>query len=176
MSGCVCVVRAGYSFVAPSILFTENVMAGRDSTRRSAAAAAAAVGRGGDEAALACVSPFFKKYTINLKDNYLGNGSFSICRRCQDRRTKKMYAVKIISKLHDSTVEINMLRRCQGVPLSSPLLLLPPGLSLSRSPSSSTLSAPAPAPAPTALYMYTVHSLYPFDVDDDYCNTHPLFT
>ena len=122
-------VRAGYSFVAPSILFTESnagvgIGVGRDGMRRApgelGVVVGAGVGVGGkhvEEAGSGVgvgVSAFFKKYTMNLKDNYLGNGSFSICRRCQDRRTKKYYAVKIISKLHDASLEVNMLRRCQG--------------------------------------------------------------
>ena len=51
---------------------------------------------------------------MNLKDNYLGNGSFSICRRCQNRRSGQLFAVKIISKLHNSKKEADLLRLCQG--------------------------------------------------------------
>lgn len=50
------------------------------------------------------------------RSGVLGDGSFSICRRCTEISTGKAYAVKIISRKVDSTREINLLRACQGHP------------------------------------------------------------
>ena len=46
----------------------------------------------------------------------LGDGSFSICRRCKQKATGQEYAVKIVSRRVDCTQEINLLRACQGHP------------------------------------------------------------
>lgn len=37
-------------------------------------------------------------YEMDLKDNALGEGSFSICRQCTHKKTGQKYAVKIVSK------------------------------------------------------------------------------
>ncbi|XP_076066239.1 ribosomal protein S6 kinase alpha-5-like isoform X2 [Oratosquilla oratoria] len=102
----------GYSYVAPSILFTENVISEtlfkpnpdkRPSTTNL----------------LACSfknSPFFQNYEVDLRERILGDGSFSVCRRCVHRSTGKAYAVKIVSRKINCLQEINLLRACQNHP------------------------------------------------------------
>lgn len=43
-------------------------------------------------------SPFYMSYEMDLRDSVLGEGSFSICRRCTNKKTGQKYAVKIVSK------------------------------------------------------------------------------
>lgn len=62
-------------------------------------------------------SLFFQNYEINLeRDGLLGDGSFSICRKCVEKSTGQQYAVKIVSRKIDCTQEVNLLRACQGHP------------------------------------------------------------
>ncbi len=61
-------------------------------------------------------SPFFQTYDINLNEGILGDGTFSVCRKCQNKQTGKEYAVKIVSRRIDCTREIQLLRLCQGHP------------------------------------------------------------
>jgi len=61
-------------------------------------------------------SPFFQSYELNLKEGILGDGSFSVCRKCTNRQTGQEFAVKIVSRKIDCTREINLLRACQGHP------------------------------------------------------------
>lgn len=101
----------GYSYVAPSILFSKNVISsdllksvgGKDDT-------AALVKCRNDDSA------FFQSYDLDLDEKILGDGSFSVCRRCVQKSTGKEYAVKIVSRKTDCTQEINLLRACQGHP------------------------------------------------------------
>ncbi|CAH3040950.1 unnamed protein product [Porites lobata] len=102
----------GYSFVAPSIIFGENefskrFIANKPSENRPAPGAV-------DYAALFEDSPFFKNYVI--KDEVLGDGSFSTCRKCEHIQTGKAYAVKVISRRRDHIREEQSLRICQGHP------------------------------------------------------------
>lgn len=48
-------------------------------------------------------SPFYMSYEMDLKDSVLGEGSFSICRRCTLKKTGQKYAVKIVSKRYKLT-------------------------------------------------------------------------
>lgn len=63
---------------------------------------------------------FFKIYhlvnPINSKKDLLGEGAFSICKRCVHKETGKEYAVKIMSSCLETSREIEMLRRCQDHP------------------------------------------------------------
>ena len=61
-------------------------------------------------------SAFFRKYDIDIHDTILGDGSFSVCRRCVCRSTGQEFAVKIVSRRVDCTNEIQLLRLCQGHP------------------------------------------------------------
>uniref|UniRef100_A0AAZ3RXQ4 Ribosomal protein S6 kinase n=1 Tax=Oncorhynchus tshawytscha TaxID=74940 RepID=A0AAZ3RXQ4_ONCTS len=63
-------------------------------------------------------SPFYVNYEMNLKDNALGEGSFSICRQCTHKKTGQKYAVKIVSKRMEAQTqkEIAALKLCDGHP------------------------------------------------------------
>ena len=53
---------------------------------------------------------------MDLREEILGDGSFSVCRRCVHRATRAEFAVKIVSRRVDCAVEVDLLRRCQGHP------------------------------------------------------------
>ncbi|XP_018323362.1 ribosomal protein S6 kinase alpha-5 isoform X2 [Agrilus planipennis] len=99
----------GYSYVSPSVLFSKNTIS--DDILKP-------VYRQDDTSSLVqCQlndSPFFKAYSIDLNEKILGDGSFSICRRCVQKSTGYEYAVKIVSRKTDCTQEISLLRACQG--------------------------------------------------------------
>lgn len=61
-------------------------------------------------------SPFFEAYDVDLSEKILGEGSFSVCRRCVEKSSGREFAVKIVGKSTDCTQEINLLRACQGHP------------------------------------------------------------
>ena len=46
----------------------------------------------------------------------MGDGTFSICRRCRHKQTGKEYAVKVVSRRQDCQREVQLLRQCQGHP------------------------------------------------------------
>lgn len=101
----------GYSYVAPSVLFSKNVIS--DDLLKP-------VNRHDNTSdLLKCRlndSPFFQQYDIDLNEQILGDGSFSVCRRCIQKSTGKEFAVKIVSRKTDCTQEINLLRACQSHP------------------------------------------------------------
>lgn len=43
-------------------------------------------------------SPFFQQYELDLREPALGQGSFSVCRRCRQRQGGQEFAVKILSR------------------------------------------------------------------------------
>jgi ribosomal protein S6 kinase alpha-5 len=103
----------GYSYVAPSILFSENQLTAeflKPSLENR------------PEDMHICLasqfknSPFFQNYVINLQESILGDGTFSICRKCRHKQTGKEFAVKIISRRIDCAQEVKLLRLCQGHP------------------------------------------------------------
>uniref|UniRef100_A0A8C6PEX3 Ribosomal protein S6 kinase n=1 Tax=Nothobranchius furzeri TaxID=105023 RepID=A0A8C6PEX3_NOTFU len=106
----------GYSFMAPSILFKRNVVMDDpvqlcgDSERPGSAAVA--------RSAMMKDSPFYSSYEMDLKDGALGEGSFSICRRCTHRKSGQAFAVKIVSKRMEAQTqrEIAALKLCDGHP------------------------------------------------------------
>uniref|UniRef100_A0A7N9AV32 Ribosomal protein S6 kinase n=1 Tax=Mastacembelus armatus TaxID=205130 RepID=A0A7N9AV32_9TELE len=63
-------------------------------------------------------SPFYMSYEMDLKDSALGEGSFSICRRCTHKKTGQKFAVKIVSKRMEAQTqrEIAALKLCDGHP------------------------------------------------------------
>ncbi|UYV63840.1 RPS6KA5 [Cordylochernes scorpioides] len=90
----------GYSFVAPSILFGNNAI----------------MGGSGGPALADIMAAKFKKYSLVMKDGLLGDGSFSVCRRCVHKASGKEFTVKIVSRKQDCSREVAMLKRCQGHP------------------------------------------------------------
>ncbi|KAJ7307511.1 hypothetical protein JRQ81_009535 [Phrynocephalus forsythii] len=109
-------VFQGYSFIAPSILFNRNavtagvIWAAVDGERPGSAAVA--------RSAMMKDSPFFQKYEMDLKEPPLGEGSFSLCRRCRQRQTGAEFAVKIISKRMEANTqrEVAALQICEAHP------------------------------------------------------------
>ncbi|XP_060808068.1 ribosomal protein S6 kinase alpha-4 isoform X2 [Amyelois transitella] len=101
----------GYSYVAPSIMFSENIISDHIWMQ--------ATGQKHDKLKgwVAKDSPFFHKYAVDLSTPLLGDGSYSVCRKCIHRATGKEYAVKIIStQKKDVKQEIELLKACQGSP------------------------------------------------------------
>jgi len=102
----------GYSYVAPSVVFSENVIS--DSIFKTSQDKRPTI-----KNITACSfknSQFFHHYDLDVRSNPLGEGSFSVCRRCIHKVTGRAYAVKIISRKCDAQQEINLLRACQGHP------------------------------------------------------------
>uniref|UniRef100_A0A671LF04 Ribosomal protein S6 kinase n=1 Tax=Sinocyclocheilus anshuiensis TaxID=1608454 RepID=A0A671LF04_9TELE len=106
----------GYSFMAPSILFKRNAvmddpaqLCGRSERPGSATVARSAMMKD---------SPFYINYEMDLRENALGEGSFSICRQCTHKKTGQKYAVKIVSKRMEALTqkEIAALKLCDGHP------------------------------------------------------------
>lgn len=107
----------GYSFVAPSILFDHNNAVMADVLQAPGAGyrpGRAAVAR----SAMMQDSPFFQQYELDLREPALGQGSFSVCRRCRQRQSGQEFAVKILSRrLEENTQrEVAALRLCQSHP------------------------------------------------------------
>eukprot|EP00069_Balaena_mysticetus_P006373 bmy_18536T0 len=106
----------GYSFVAPSILFKRNAAVidplqfhmGVDRPGVTNVA----------RSAMMKDSPFYQYYDLDLKDKPLGEGSFSICRKCIHKKSNQAFAVKIISKRLEANTqkEITALKLCEGHP------------------------------------------------------------
>ncbi|KAJ9578919.1 hypothetical protein L9F63_004876, partial [Diploptera punctata] len=101
----------GYSYVAPSVLFSDNVVM-NDVLKPSTEQPNCSLFNSGQMKE----SPFFQLYEMDVKEPILGDGSFSVCRKCRNRQTGQEFAVKIISRKIDCTREINLLRACQGHP------------------------------------------------------------
>lgn len=102
----------GYSYVAPSVVFSDNILTDEllgntNDTRPNISQLLAAKFKN---------SPFFQNYDLIAKEGILGDGSFSICRKCIHKKTGVAYAVKIVSRRMDTTQEVQLLRLCQGHP------------------------------------------------------------
>ncbi|XP_043250460.1 ribosomal protein S6 kinase alpha-5-like isoform X1 [Colletes gigas] len=107
----------GYSYVAPSVLFGDNVVskdifkeATKASTESQRPSASDVLAARFEE------STFFQTYELDPREEALGDGSFSVCRKCRHRKTQQEFAVKIVSRRIDCGREANLLRTCQGHP------------------------------------------------------------
>lgn len=105
-------VFKGYSYVAPSVLFSENNVSD-DIFKPSPDKRPSVSNLVGMRIKK---SVFFDNYSIDMHEKILGDGSFSVCRKCVNLKTKQEFAVKIISRRVNSTQEIQLLRLCQGHP------------------------------------------------------------
>ncbi|XP_029453648.1 ribosomal protein S6 kinase alpha-5 [Rhinatrema bivittatum] len=106
----------GYSFVAPSILFNRNAAISDPvpyhlGIERPGVTTIA-------RSAMMKDSAFYQHYELDLKEKPLGEGSFSICRKCLHKKTSQEYAVKIISKRLEANTqkEVTALKLCEGHP------------------------------------------------------------
>ncbi|XP_056140404.1 ribosomal protein S6 kinase alpha-4 [Lampris incognitus] len=106
----------GYSFIAPSILFNKNAVMGDflDSHVGTDRPGSATVQR----SAMLQESQFFQTYELCLQGPPLGEGSFSVCRKCRHRQSGLEYAVKIVSRRMEGYTqrEIAALRQCEAHP------------------------------------------------------------
>lgn len=105
-------ILQGYSYVAPSVLFTDNVVSrdifgGEEGTSSQRPLLSDLLNTCFEE------STFFQTYELDQAGPALGDGSFSICRRCRNRKTQQEYAVKIVSRRVDCSREESLLRSCQ---------------------------------------------------------------
>lgn len=101
----------GYSYVAPSILVSENIISDQIWMQATGQKTEKLKGWTPKD------SPFFQKYAVDLSVPLLGDGSYSVCRKCIHRQSGKEYAVKIIStQKKDVKQEIELLKACQGCP------------------------------------------------------------
>ncbi|GLD47075.1 ribosomal protein S6 kinase alpha-4-like protein, partial [Lates japonicus] len=106
----------GYSFIAPSILFNKNAVMG-DFVEAQIGAdrpGSASVQR----SAMLEESQFFHHYELCLHGPPLGEGSFSVCRKCRHKQSGHDYAVKIVSRRMEANTqrEIAALRQCETHP------------------------------------------------------------
>ncbi|XP_057323116.1 ribosomal protein S6 kinase alpha-5-like isoform X1 [Microplitis mediator] len=106
----------GYSYVAPSILFSDNTISDQIFRETNQAQHLTRPSVSNILANKFEESAFFQLYEIDPREEALGDGSFSVCRRCRNRETKQEYAVKIISRRINSVREVAILRACQGHP------------------------------------------------------------
>ena len=101
----------GYSYVAPSIIYSSNVI-----TDAAANVAASSDGNFNSSSINAWLknSAFNQLYEVDFASN-LGEGSFSVCKKCRSRKTGEYHAVKIMSRRkYDATNEVKYLSKCQG--------------------------------------------------------------
>ncbi|XP_077522827.1 ribosomal protein S6 kinase alpha-5-like isoform X2 [Amblyomma americanum] len=105
-------VFKGYSYVAPSVLFSDNILTDEligcsNDSRPNMSQLLAAKFKN---------SAFFQNYDLITREGILGDGSYSVCRKCINKKTGLAYAVKIVSRRIDTTQEVQLLRMCQGHP------------------------------------------------------------
>lgn len=120
----------GFSFIAPGLLDDSNSMNGSNSNENNASISSLPASSSGSNSSANNGNPalFPSRYSpftnempgVNpgaFHDEYqvgreLGRGTFSVCRLCEHRTTRKQYAVKIISKAdHDCREEVEILLR-----------------------------------------------------------------
>ncbi|KAG7198898.1 hypothetical protein KM043_015719 [Ampulex compressa] len=107
----------GYSYVAPSILFSDNVVS-KDIFKEATKANTECQRPSASDVLAARFeeSTFFQTYELDPREEALGDGSFSVCRKCRHRKTQQEFAVKIVSRRMDCGREASLLRTCQGHP------------------------------------------------------------
>ncbi|XP_050036786.1 ribosomal protein S6 kinase alpha-5-like isoform X2 [Dermacentor andersoni] len=103
-------VFKGYSYVAPSVLFSDNILTDEllgcpSESRPNISQLLAAKFKN---------SAFFQNYDLIAREGILGDGSYSVCRKCINKKTGLAYAVKIVSRRIDTTQEVQLLKMCQG--------------------------------------------------------------
>ncbi|GAB6020087.1 Chromosomal serine/threonine-protein kinase jil-1 [Chamberlinius hualienensis] len=103
----------GYSYISPSVLFSASVVVNDE---RFYAVSQEVSSSSQLFAARLKNSAFFQEFELNLGEQKLGSGSFSVCRRCVHKKTKIEYAVKIVSRRVDVNREVRLLKMCQGHP------------------------------------------------------------
>uniref|UniRef100_V9KFC3 Ribosomal protein S6 kinase n=1 Tax=Callorhinchus milii TaxID=7868 RepID=V9KFC3_CALMI len=93
----------GYSFVTPSVLFNRNAI------MNHALDLQMTMERPGSSTVARCAmtkdSLFYQQYELNMKEQPLGEGSFSVCRKCRHKRTGEEYCVKIISRRLEASTQ-----------------------------------------------------------------------
>ncbi|XP_033628770.1 ribosomal protein S6 kinase alpha-5-like [Asterias rubens] len=107
-------VFRGYSFIAPSVLYSDNAI-----TKDLLHPAPDKNKPSHDQIAHSSKikeSLFYKTYEVELNAEPLGDGSFSVCRKCIHKKTGLAYAVKIISRRRNCTQELKTLQLCQNHP------------------------------------------------------------
>ncbi len=111
----------GYSYVAPSIIYSNNIINDsavqandRQENNTTSINNTSGLLPGAGINAWLKNSAFNQIYEIDFETN-LGEGSFSVCKKCRHRETGQYYAVKILSRhKYDSTNEVKYLSKCQG--------------------------------------------------------------
>ncbi|RWS28116.1 ribosomal protein S6 kinase-like protein [Leptotrombidium deliense] len=115
----------GYSYVAPSVLFSENVITDElYAENKGNIMTKDHYSKNNSYKPDMCQllqskfknSPFFREYDLKIHEGLLGDGSFSVCRKCVHRRTGVEYAVKIVSRRIEISREVHLLRQCQNHP------------------------------------------------------------
>lgn len=107
-------VLQGYSYVAPSILFTDNAVS-RDIFGEEESIELQQPSMSNVFATHFEESEFFQLYELDRKEP-LGKGTYSVCLRCRHRQTQQECAVKIITQRLDCSREEHLLRKCQHHP------------------------------------------------------------
>ncbi|KAF3424458.1 hypothetical protein E2986_11532 [Frieseomelitta varia] len=116
----------GYSYVSPSILFSDNVVS-KDIFKEEEGKEGEATKGTSTECCQPSTSSdvlasrfeestFFQTYELDQREDALGDGSFSVCRKCRHRKTSEQFAVKIVSRRLDCGREASLLKTCQGHP------------------------------------------------------------
>ncbi|XP_072363945.1 ribosomal protein S6 kinase alpha-5-like isoform X1 [Scyliorhinus torazame] len=88
----------GYSFVAPSILFNRNAIMNHACNYDLQMAMERPDNSTVARSAMTKDSLFYQNYELNMKEKPLGEGSFSVCRKCRHKRTGQEFCVKIVSR------------------------------------------------------------------------------
>ncbi len=101
----------GYSYVAPSIIYSSNAITDTQVTNYNNSDTSF---NASNIHSWLKNSAFNQLYEIDFNSN-LGEGSFSVCKKCRNRKTGEYHAVKILSRRkYDPTNEVKYLSKCQG--------------------------------------------------------------